>query len=179
MATSSTETGQAAEPEVDLSFRLDGRIALVTGGASGIGAAIADVFADAGAAVVVVDLDVVAAERRAAEIGRGAVGLGREVSDPASAQATADRTVEAAGQVDVLVNSAGIADLAPAVDLSVDAWNRTLAVNFSGTFFMGQAVGRHMLAAGRARSSTSRRRPRASACPSTRRTAPPRPVSSG
>ena len=142
-------TEAEVEPEVDLTFRLDGRVALVTGGASGIGAAIADVFADAGARIVVVDLDAAAAERRATEVGRGAVGLACDVSDPASTQAVAERAVEAAGRVDVLVNCAGIVDLAPAEDLGVGAWNRTLAVNLSGTFFMSQAVGRHMLAAGR------------------------------
>ena len=137
------------EPDVDLTFRLDGKVALVTGAASGIGSAIADVFADAGARVVVVDLDPEVSQRRAKQLGRGAVGFGCDVSDQASVQAAADRAVEAAGRVDVLVNSAGIVDLAPAEDLSVRAWERTLAVNLTGTFYMSQAVGRHMLAAGR------------------------------
>ncbi len=146
----STDASQPTpDPEVDLTFRLDGRVALVTGGASGIGAAVADVFADAGARVVVVDLDEDAAGRRAAELGRDALGLGADVSDPASASAAADRALEACGRVDVLVNSAGIVDLAPAEDLAAGAWERTLAVNLSGTFYMSQAVGRHMLAAGR------------------------------
>ncbi|HEY0240974.1 MAG TPA: D-threitol dehydrogenase [Friedmanniella sp.] len=138
-----------SEPDVDLTFRLDGRVALITGAASGIGAAIADVFADAGARIVVVDLDAGASERRAAEIGRGAVGFGCDVSDPASVEAAVERAVAATGRIDVLVNSAGIVDLAPAEDLSATAWNRTLAVNLSGTFFMSQAVGRHLLEAGR------------------------------
>lgn len=137
------------DPEVDLSFRLDGRVALVTGAVSGIGSAIADVFADVGARVVVVDLEADASERRAAELGRDAVGIGCDVSDPASARAAADRAVEATGRVDVLVNCAGIVDLAPAEELGTSAWERTLAVNLSGTFYMSQAVGRHMLSAGR------------------------------
>lgn len=137
------------EPQVDLTFRLDGRVAVVTGAVSGIGAAVADVFADAGARIVVVDLDPAASERRAAELGRDAMGVGCDVSDPASVEAAVERAVAATGQVDVLVNSAGIVDLAPAEDLGAGAWNRTLAVNLSGTFFMSQAVGRHMLAAGR------------------------------
>jgi len=145
--TTAPEPGSDAA--VDLTFRLDGRVALVTGAASGIGAAIADVFADAGARVVVVDLDPTASERRAAELGRGALGLGCDVSDQTSAASVADCAVAAAGRVDVLVNCAGIVDLAPAEDLSTRAWDRTLAVNLSGTFYMSQAVGRHMLEAGR------------------------------
>ena len=144
-----TSSDPAAEPDVDLSFRLDGRVVLVTGAVSGIGAAIADVFADAGARIVVVDLDTGASIERAAEIGRGAVGLGCDVADPASVEATVQRAVDATGRVDVLVNSAGIVALGQAEDLGVDAWTRTLAVNLSGTFFVSQAVGRHMLAAGR------------------------------
>jgi NAD(P)-dependent dehydrogenase (short-subunit alcohol dehydrogenase family) len=107
------------------------------------------VFADAGARIVVVDLDAGASDRAAEEIGRDAVGFGCDVSDPASVEAAVERAVAATGRIDVLVNSAGIVDLAPAEDLGVAAWNRTLAVNLSGTFFMSQAVGRHMLAAGR------------------------------
>ena len=122
---------------------------MITGGVSGIGAAIGDVFADAGARIVVVDLDAAASARRADELGRGAVGVGCDVSDPASVEAAVARAIDAVGRVDVLVNSAGIVDLAPAEDLSTGAWNRTLAVNLSGTFFMSQAVGRHMLEAGR------------------------------
>ncbi|WP_204914950.1 GolD/DthD family dehydrogenase [Microlunatus spumicola] len=145
MSTSSTD----AEPAVDLTFRLEGRVALITGGVSGIGSAIADVFADAGARIVVVDLDAGASERRATELGRGAVGVGCDVSDPASVEAAVAQAVAAVGHVDVLVNSAGIVDLAPAEDLSTGVWNRTLAVNLTGTFLMSQAVGRHMLEAGR------------------------------
>jgi NAD(P)-dependent dehydrogenase (short-subunit alcohol dehydrogenase family) len=76
------------------------------------------------------------------------VGLGCDVSDPGSATAAADAAMAQVGRIDVLVNCAGIVDLAPAEELSARAWERTLAVNLSGTFYMSQAVGRHMLAAG-------------------------------
>lgn len=71
---------------VDLSFRLDGRTALSTGGASGIGAAIAGVFAERGARVIVVDLNAEAAQQRAGALGGGAIGLAGDVSDPHSVE---------------------------------------------------------------------------------------------
>ena len=126
------ETSAAA---VDFDFRLDDEVALVTGGASGIGAAIAAAFAVKGARVAVADLDEGADFRC-------------DVSDPASVDETVAAVIERFGRIDVLVNSAGIARLAPAEALSLAQWNSTIAVNLTGTFLMCQAVGRHMLAAG-------------------------------
>src|SRR4051795_11483654 len=101
MTTASTPSGSDTEPEpeVDLRSRLDDRVAMVTGGVSGIGAAIADVFADAGARIVVVDLDPEASERRASEIGPDAVGIGCDVSDRGAAETAAERAVAAMGRV--------------------------------------------------------------------------------
>ena len=134
-----------ADADVDLSFRLDGRTALITGAASGIGSAIAGAFAAAGARVVAVDLDGEAARARAAELGDGHVGLTGNVADPGSVAEFA----AAAGPVDVLVTCAGIVDLAPAEDLDPAVFVRTLSINLTGTFLTAQAVGRGMLARGR------------------------------
>ncbi|TRW89014.1 D-threitol dehydrogenase [Mycolicibacterium sp. 018/SC-01/001] len=136
------------EPVVDLDFPLTGKTAMVTGGASGIGAAIATAFATKGARVAVVDLNVEAAQQRAAELGSESAGFAADVADPASVGAVVDDVVAAFDRIDILVNSAGIAMLAPAEDLPLDAWTKTIAVNLTGTFLVSQAVGQHMLGAG-------------------------------
>lgn len=136
------------EPVVDLDFPLTGKTALVTGGGSGIGAAIASAFAAKGARIAVVDLNADAAQRHAATLGDDSRGFRCDVSDPASVTATVEEVVAAFGRVDVLVNSAGVALLAPAEELALDAWDTTIDVNLKGTFLMCQTVGRHMLDAG-------------------------------
>ncbi len=141
--------GEPADEAVDLSFRLDGRTALVTGGASGIGSAVAQVFAERGARVVVVDLAEDAARERAAALDGQAIGLGGDVADPASVQGFTDAAVAATGGIDVLVTCAGVVDLAPAEDLAPEVFARTIAVNLTGTFLTARAVGRTMLERGR------------------------------
>jgi D-threitol dehydrogenase (NAD+) len=138
-----------SEPIVDLNFDLRDRTALVTGGASGIGAAIASAFVAKGARVAIVDLKQDAARTTADSLGHGSRGFACDVSDPVSVTATADAVADTFGGIDILVNSAGIVMLAPAEELSLDAWDTTIDVNLKGTFLMCQAVGRHMLEAGR------------------------------
>lgn len=131
-----------------LPFSLSGKVAVVTGAASGIGAAIADAFAARGARVALLDMNLDAARNRAARL-EGAVAVACNVTD---AKSVADALAEVRAQLgapDILVNSAGIVDLAPAEDLSQNAWDRTLAVNLTGTFLMAQAVGRVMIAEGK------------------------------
>ena len=123
---------------VDLSFSLDGRVAVITGGASGIGAAIASAYAAKGATVVILDLTV------PSEPGDVAAFV-CDVTDQASVVAAVDQVMQLHGRIDVLVNSAGVVQLAPAEELSLSAWNMTLAVNLTGAFLVSQTVGRIML----------------------------------
>jgi NAD(P)-dependent dehydrogenase (short-subunit alcohol dehydrogenase family) len=133
---------------LDLTFSLTGSVALVTGGASGIGAAIAEMFAAKGARIAVVDLLEEAAATKATAIGQGSKAFACDVSDPAAVAATVAAVIDMYGRIDILVNSAGVVALAPAEDLPFSAWETTMKVNLTGTFLMSQAVGRHMLAAG-------------------------------
>lgn len=133
---------------IDMTFPLQGRVALVTGAASGIGRAIAEAYSSKGAIVAVVDLQLEAAESFAAELGAGASAHRCDVSERASVDATVAAVLSAHGRIDILVNSAGIVALNPAEDLDQRQWELTIAVNLSGTFFMAQAAGRAMLANG-------------------------------
>jgi NAD(P)-dependent dehydrogenase (short-subunit alcohol dehydrogenase family) len=138
----------ASEKALDLTFGLDGKVALVTGGASGIGAAIADAYVLKGAKLAVVDIDGEAAQEKARELGRGSAGFACDVSDPDAVGSTVSAVLETYGRIDILVNSAGVAILAPAEDLETSAFDTTINVNLKGTFLVCQAVGRHMLLAG-------------------------------
>ncbi len=109
-------------------MRHQGRVALVTGGASGIGAAIARRLAAEGAAVVIGDLNEEGAEEVAAEVGGQAVRL--DVTDPESARAA----VEAASGIDILVNNAGVDEFGFFTDTDPALWDRVIAVNLSGVF---------------------------------------------
>lgn len=136
---------------VDLDFGLIGKAAVVTGGASGIGGAIAEAYAAKGARVAILDLQEQAAQAQADRIGGDARGFACDVSSADSVAAAVDAVVAEYGAIDILVNSAGVVMLAPAEEMTQGAWDTTIAVNLTGTFLVSQAVGRHMLAAGRGR----------------------------
>lgn len=134
---------------VDLKFRLDGKTALITGGASGIGKAIAEAFAEQGARVVIVDVNLDAATKTAKEIGENNLALSCDVAKSESVNSCVENAIKEAGKIDILVNCAGIVALAPAESLSDSDWNRTIDINLSGMYFMTRAVGNHMLANGK------------------------------
>jgi len=141
----------SAPTAVDLTFSLQGRTAVITGGASGIGAAIAAAFIQRGARVAILDLAEERARSRAAALGDDCVGYRCDVSDAASVSEAVSSAAAELGALDILVNSAGVALLGPAETLSEQAWATTLAVNLTGAFQMCQAVGRIMLAQGSGR----------------------------
>ncbi len=98
--------------------KLDGKVALVTGGASGIGRAVCERFAQDGARVIVADLDAARCETVATEIGGGALGLALDVTRQESIDAVVRQSIEATGGIDILVNAAGIYDVQSILEIT-------------------------------------------------------------
>ena len=132
-------------------MEFENKTVLITGGASGMGAAAARLFVEAGANVVIVDRNGELAQQTAAEIGMGAPNMGPIVGDVSDA-AFCDRAVAEAvsryGRLDVLVNAAGIIVRADAPNTSDADWARIMGVNVNGVFFMSRAAVRQMKAQG-------------------------------
>jgi 3-hydroxybutyrate dehydrogenase len=128
---------------------LTGKIALVTGAASGIGRAIAEAYAEAGMRVVVADIAADKANEVAATIGRGAIGLPMDVTDEAQVDTGFARVHRELGPVDILVSNAGVQIIAPLVDFAFADWKRMLAIHMDGAFLTSRAAMRQMVASGR------------------------------
>ena len=124
-------------------FSLAGKSALITGASSGIGFAIAEVFADAGADIAAHGRDTERLAKLAAKIaplGRRVESVTGDLSDPQQTVAVANQALDALGQIDILVNSAGIALTGPVVDYDLEDWQRTMAVNLTAPFLLSKAV---------------------------------------
>ena len=130
---------------------LKGKVAFITGAASGIGKHIAEVYAAAGAAIAVADLNPEAAEAAAAELrasGAKAIAIGVDVTDEAGVDAAVKRTVDELGGLDILISNAGIQIVSPLQDFTFANWKKLLAVHLDGAFLTSRAAMRVMIAAG-------------------------------
>jgi NAD(P)-dependent dehydrogenase (short-subunit alcohol dehydrogenase family) len=128
--------------------RMSGKSGIVTGGARGIGRELAAAFAAAGARVAIWDTDADAARQAATEVGAGAIADTVDVTDEDGVGAAVETVLGACGQIDFLINNAGIRHVAPIAEEPVEAWRRTIDVNVNGTFICSKAVIPAMVAAG-------------------------------
>lgn len=129
-------------------MRLDGKCALITGAARGIGLEFARAYLREGAKVAIADINMPAAQAAAARLGAGAIAIRLDVTDQASIDAAVAEAVQLMGRIDILINNAALFDLAPIVDITRASYDRLFAVNVAGPLFMLQAVARHMIARG-------------------------------
>ncbi|QCL97088.1 L-iditol 2-dehydrogenase [Agrobacterium tumefaciens] len=129
--------------------RLEGKSALVTGSARGIGRAFAEAYIREGATVAIADIDFERASKTAREIGENAYAVELDVTQQHSID-TAIRTVEGqTGGLDILINNAALFDLAPIVEIKRESYERLFSINVSGTLFMMQAAAKTMIARGK------------------------------
>lgn len=128
-------------------MRLENKVALITGAASGIGKEIAVIFAREGAKVAIADLNLEAAEATAREIdptGKRAIGVAMDVTNEAQVDAGTEQVVKAFGSLDVLISNAGIQIVAPLVDFEFSKWQKLLAIHLDGAFLTTRAALRQM-----------------------------------
>lgn len=133
-------------------MRFAGRVALITGAGSGIGRETALEMAGEGAAVAAADIDVRMAERTVEEIakrGGRAHAFALDVTDAGAVASVVGQAAARLGRLDVLVNSAGVREITPVLELSLADWSRVIGVNITGLFLVSQAFCRHLVAAGK------------------------------
>jgi NAD(P)-dependent dehydrogenase (short-subunit alcohol dehydrogenase family) len=128
----------------DTNFSLEGKTAIITGGAAGIGYATAQFFAKKGVNLILADLNP-KVDTLAKGLGSQHRGVSGNVTDGKYRSALMEAAIEQFGNVDILINSAGIVALEKAESLSEDAWDRTMAINLKGSFMMAQVFGAYLI----------------------------------
>ena len=128
--------------------RLDGKAALITGAARGIGRAFAEAYVREGARVAIADIDIARARETASEIGAAAIAVEMDVTRQESIDEAVAATIDALGRIDILINNAAIFSADPIVDITREDYRRCFDINVGGTLFTLQAVARHMIARG-------------------------------
>ncbi len=131
----------------DAEFRLDNKIAVITGAASGIGLAISKMFAEKGATICMVCLNEKEIEH-AKESLPHATTVQADISKPALVSKAVEEIMAKFGRIDVLVNSAGVGDIDWAKDMPTPIWDKVISVNLSGTFYISQRIGQEMIRLG-------------------------------
>lgn len=129
--------------------RLEGKSALITGSARGIGKAFAKAYVGEGATVCIADIDLEAAGKTASEIGTQAVAVHMDVTAQGSIDSAVAETIDRLGSIDILINNAALFTAAPIVDIQREDYEKVFAVNFAGSLFTLQAVARHMIERGK------------------------------
>lgn len=128
--------------------RLQGKTALITGAARGIGRSFAEAYVREGARVAIADIDSERANQAAEELGAAATAVRMDVSKQESIEAAVSQSVEVLGRIDILINNAALFTAAPLVEIERGDYERIFAVNVAGTLFTMQAVARHMIQRG-------------------------------
>lgn len=128
--------------------RLEGKNALITGAARGIGLAFARAYAEEGARVAIGDIDMERARQSAEEIGPNAIAVELDVTRQDSIDRAIGETVDALGRIDILINNAAVFTAAPIAEIDRADFKRVIDINVGGTLFTLQAVARHMIARG-------------------------------
>lgn len=132
-----------------MSGRLEGKSALITGSARGIGRAFAEAYIREGATVAIADINIERAEATARELGAQAYAVKMDVTDQASIDAAIAAVDARTGGIDILINNAALFDLAPIVEISRKSFDTLYAINVAGTLFTLQAAAKSMIARGR------------------------------